>query len=294
VKVSSADEAAGVKTSFVQDGPKIRATITSATSRNVAWGVEFEPGEVTATPPPAVTGLKAEADFKGITVSWAADDADSYRVQRNDGVTFQTNSNHIMDSDVVVGTAYQYQVTALGWGGKISATASVEITPKAPEAPPTPPAPTVRLDELSALEAKSGLGKPNIGKSFSGTPLQIGGKTYTNGFGTHAPALSVFPVPAGATRFVAVVGVDDKMKDDHRSSVVFQIFGDVKEMGEKPVLIAESPVLGIKTTLSWSFNLELNSRFKELRLVVTDAGDGYMADHADWVDAGFIVPPKNP
>jgi len=294
VKVSPADEAAGVNASFVQDGPKIRATLTSATSRDVEWGMQFEPGEVTANPPPPVNQLKAEADFKGVTVSWAPDAADSYRVERKDGPVFETTSHFIKDPGVKLETTYQYQVTALGWGGIASELASVEITPKAPEAPPTPPVPTVRLDELASIEMKSGWGKPMAGKAVSGAPLQINGKTYANGIGTHAPALSVYTIPAGATRFVAVVGVDDAVKSDARSSVVFQVFGDVKEMGEKPVLIAESPVLSDKTIRSWCFNLELNSRFKELRLVVTDAGDGIMADHADWVDTGFIRPPTSP
>lgn len=293
--VSPADEAAGVKAGFVQDGPKIRSTLTSATSRDVDWGVQFEPGEVTANPPPSVTQLKAEADFKGVTVSWSPDAADSYRVERKDGPVFETTSHFIKDPGVKLGTTYQYQVTALVWGGIASALASVEITPKAPEPPPTPPEPTVRLDELAAIEMKSGWGKqPMAGKAVSGAPLQINGKAYANGIGTHAPALSVYTIPAGATRFVAVVGVDDAVKDDARSSVVFQVFGDVNEMGEKPVLIAESPVLSDKTIRSWCFNLELNSRFKGLRLVVTDAGDGITADHADWVDTGFIRPPTSP
>ena len=294
VKVSPADEAAGVKASFAQDGPKIRATLTSATSRDVDWGVQFEPGEVTANPPPSVTQLKAESDFKGVTVSWAPDAAESYRVQRNDGSVFETPDHFIKDPGVKSGTSYQYQVTALGWRGIASELASVEITPKLPEAPPTPPVPTVRLDELAAIEMKSGIKKPIAGKAISGGPLQINGKTYANGIGTHAPALSVYTIPAGATRFVAVVGVDDAVKSDTRSSVVFQVFGDVKEMGETPTLIAESPVLSDKSIRSWTFNLELNSRFKELRLVVTNAGDGHKGDHADWVDAGFILQPTSP
>ena len=88
---------------------------------------------------------------------------------------------------------------------------------------------------------------------------------------------------------MAVVGLDDEVKNDPRSSVVFQIYGDVKEMGEKPVLIAESPVLCDQSIRSWAFNVELNTRFKELRLVVSNGGDGNAADHADWVDAGFLT-----
>jgi len=126
-------------------------------------------------------------------------------------------------------------------------------------------------------------------KSISGGPLLIDGKTYAKGIGAHAHAISVYPIPEKATRFVAVVGIDDSQKNDPRSSVVFQVCGDLKEMGEKPVLIAQSPVLSDRSLRSWAFDLELSTRFKDLRLIVTDAGDGIAADHADWVDAGFII-----
>mgnify|MGYP001317609771 CR=1 FL=1 len=65
-------------------------------------------------------------------------------------------------------------------------------------------------------------------------------------------------------------------------------------MGEPPVLLAQSPPLLSQTIRSWTFNVELNSRFKELRLVVTDAGDGIASDHADWADAGFITTEASP
>ncbi|MEI6176204.1 MAG: NPCBM/NEW2 domain-containing protein, partial [Verrucomicrobiota bacterium] len=242
----------------------------------------------------AVQQLKAETDFRGVTISWAPDAADSYRVQRSDGPVFETNVSFIKDPAVKVGNSYQYQVAALGWTGKASAPSTIETTPKAPECPPTPPEPTVLLDDLTALEVKNGWGKAIAGKSISGGPLQINGKIYARGIGAHAPAVSVYSVPTGATRFVAVVGLDDAVKRDGRASVVFQVYGDMKEMGEKPVLIGESPVLSDKTVRFWAFNLELNTRFKQLRLVVTDAGDGYSADHADWVDAGFISAAQNP
>lgn len=291
VRVSPDDEAAGVKAGFVQDGPKIRATLTSATSREIQWRVQFEPAEVAVTPPPSVTQLKAGADFAGVTVSWAADAAESYRVQRNDGVILETTAPFIKDPAVKVGVSYHYQVIAVGWGGIASAPSGVEITPKAPECPPLPPAPTVWLDDLTAFEVKNGWGKAIAGKAISGAALRLSGKTYEHGVGAHAPALSVYSIPAGATRFVAVVGLDDAVKSDERASVVFQVYGDVKEMGEKPVLIVESPVLSDRTLRTWAFNLELNTRYKQLRLVVTDAGDGHTADHADWADAGFITKP---
>jgi hypothetical protein len=44
--VSADDQAAGVKATFRQDGPRLRATITSPISREVKWRVEFAPGSV--------------------------------------------------------------------------------------------------------------------------------------------------------------------------------------------------------------------------------------------------------
>jgi len=98
----------------------------------------------------------------------------------------------------------------------------------------------------------------------------------------------VYALPKGVKRFVAVVGIDDEMKTDVRASVVFRIIGDVKEMGEQPTVLAESPPLSSETLRTWCFDLALPERLKELRLLVDDAGDGIAADHADWAAAGFV------
>jgi hypothetical protein len=160
------------------------------------------------------------------------------------------------------------------------------VVPK--ERPPTPPAPQISLFELKPVTAKNGHGKLGINKSNEGKPLTVEGKVYARGLGAHANALFIYKIPAGAKRFVAVIGLDDEKKDDERSSVTFEVFGDVKEMGEEPELLAKSPVLSSKTVRAWAFNVELNERHKELRLVIGDAGDGIASDHADIVAAGFL------
>lgn len=291
VKVSGDDESAGVKASFKQDGPKLRATLTSSASREVNWSIRFEPAQVEMAAPPAVTDLKATADHRGVTLTWAADEADSYRILRNDGSVLEASVNSVTDATTQNGTSYRYQVTALGWNGTVSPAASVEITPKKLERPAPPPAPTIHLSDLKPTRIKNGWGTAAPDKAIGGGVLRLDGKAYAKGIGAHANALAAYQIPAKSTRFVAVVGIDDSQKSDPRSSVIFQVYGDVKEMGEKPALIAESPVLADTTLRTWAFDLELNSRFKELRLVVTDAGDGIAADHADWVNAGFITGP---
>jgi hypothetical protein len=50
VSVSTDDQAAGVKASLRQDGPTLRATITSPASREVKWRVQFAPGRVADWP----------------------------------------------------------------------------------------------------------------------------------------------------------------------------------------------------------------------------------------------------
>lgn len=152
-----------------------------------------------------------------------------------------------------------------------------------------PPKPDVYLDTLKPLSTKNGRGEIAVNKSNQRTPLRIGGKQYEHGLGCHAKSLVVYKIPAGAKRFVAIVGLDDEKKGDERASVTFEVYGDVKEMGEEPELLDKSPVLSAKSARTWAFNVELTERHRELRLVITDAGDGDKADHADWVDAGFIT-----
>ena len=278
-----------IKATFQQDGPKLRVEFTSPTSREVKWSIRFEPANIEVATPSAVTQLKASCDFRAVILSWSDINADSYRIERNDGKVFDSTLNTFTDTSVKFDTTYHYTVSARNWTGAISPAATVEITLKAPQRPATPPAPTIHLSDLKATSVKNSRSALAPDKSVAGGPLLLEGKTYAKGIGAHANSIAVYDIPEKAARFVALVGIDDSQKSNPRSSVVFQVFGNVKEMGEKPVLIAESPALSDKSLRSWAFDLELNTRFKELHLVVTDAGDGIAADHANWVDAGFII-----
>ena len=112
----------------------------------------------------------------------------------------------------------------------------------------------------------------------------MNGVVYENGLGVHAPSNMAYTIPKGARRFVATVGIDDAKRTDDRSSIVFKV------MGEPPVLLARSPVLRNAERRVWHFDVELPERLREIRLIVEDAGDGKAADHADWVNAGFVTP----
>lgn len=280
---------AAMKAELRQDGPKIRIKITPTAGGEAAWSIGFETGRVDVPKPAPVADLKAAVDYGSVSLAWADNGAEAYRVKRSDGATFNVSVAAFCDASVKFGEKYRYEVSAIGWDGAASEPAAIEAaTPAELKRPATPPKPALYLSDLKPLVAKNGWGKLGINQSIAGKTLVVDGKNYEKGLGAHAPSLIVYAIPEGAKRFVATVGLDDAKKTDPRSSVVFEVYGDVKEMGEPPVLLAKTPVLTSKTSRVWAFDLELNARFKELRLVVTDAGDGMNSDHADWVNAGFI------
>ena len=291
IKVSDEDVAAGVKASIKQDGPRIRAALSSPVSREVKWQVAFERAEAIDILPPPVANLKANVEFNLITLSWNENGAAAYRVTRSDGQVSTEPVAMFVDTKFPRENPLTYTVEALGGDGKAAAPVSIKVTPLTKlTAPPVPPLPTISLNATNTKFVQNTAGTARFGLSYTGKPLSIDGKTYENGYGTHANAIAVATIPKGATRFVATVGIDDAARQDARASVIFEVYGDVNEMGEKPVLLAQSPVLTTKELSSWNFNVELNTRFKEVRLVVKDAGDSVHSDHADWVNAGFIVP----
>lgn len=291
IRIAAADTAASVKAEIKQDGPRLRATITSPVSRDVKWTVAFERGSAVNFIPPPVANLKASVEYSLIALSWADNGADGYRITRSDGVVSTVAVAMFTDTQFPRDKPLTYLIEALGGDGNFTAPVSIEVTPLTViAAPPIPPLPTVYLDATNTKFVENTSGQARFGQSYTGNKLSLDGKTYDKGIGTHAKALAVATIPQNASRFVSTVGIDDAARKDERSSVMFEVYGDVLEMGEKPVLLAQSPVLSPKELGSWNFNIELNTRFKEVRLVVTDGGNGIASDHADWVNAGFVVP----
>jgi hypothetical protein len=271
-----------------QNGPEIRAYFTPAKAGEVAWTLKFRKATIQSTPPVVPAHLKAVPDFKVIKLSWQQDANQSYRVTRTPGTTTLAVMPHIEDTDVQAGMEYEYEVQGRNWTGAWSEPTRLKVkTPARQSLPPVPPAPAVYLSGLKLLSSKTGWGKVTTNVSAGGKPLTVEGKVYQKGMGVHANATLVYAVPAGMKRFVALAGLDDAKKDDPRASVIFKVLGDVKEMGEPPVVLAESPLLSSKTTRFWHFNVELSDRIKEVHLIVEDGGDGIASDHADWVEAGF-------
>ncbi|GIG63425.1 alpha-galactosidase [Longispora fulva] len=104
-----------------------------------------------------------------------------------------------------------------------------------------------------------------------GHPIYIGGVYYPTGLGTNAASEIVYFLGGTCSTLGTDVGMDAEAGT--RGSVVFQIYAD-------GVKVADSGVVrGAEAARSLTANL---TGAKELRLVVTDAGDGANSDHADW------------
>ena len=290
VFVSKADTKAGVTVSEpVQDGPKIRVTIHAPESREVKWSIAFERDEVTARKPGEVTGFKAQPEYRSVTLSWNDNGADCWRVTRNDGLVFETASPEVTDPRTKLGITYHYRVESIGWDNKL-VKGGVELVVTTPSelTPPLTPEPDINLAELKPVLVETGYGKPGFNVNATGRPIRLVGKTFNKGLGVNAPSLAIYAIPEGVDRFVAVAGIDDADSHSREASVVLEVYGDVKEMGEQPMLLAKSPELSSKLITHWAFDVHLDPRFREIRLVVTDAGDGNARDRANWVKAGFM------
>ncbi|GAA2145225.1 hypothetical protein GCM10009760_33640 [Kitasatospora kazusensis] len=104
-----------------------------------------------------------------------------------------------------------------------------------------------------------------------GGPITVNGVVYAKGLGTNAYSEVDYYLGGDCTKVSTDVGVDDESAT--KGSVVFQIYRDA-------TLVADSGLLTFNDNAK-HLTADLTGG-NELRLVVTDGGDGNTSDHADW------------
>ena len=107
-----------------------------------------------------------------------------------------------------------------------------------------------------------------------GRTLSINGVTYAKGLGVHAPSDIRYALGAACSSFTAVVGIDDEASS--AGSVVFQVLKDGVKVYESPLIRKGGAAQKVTVAMTGG---------NELRLIVTDGGDGNNSDHADWANA---------
>jgi len=154
----------------------------------------------------------------------------------------------------------------------------VELPPPPPpaKAESLPPGNWVYLSDRRWQSATSGWtpngdGLPRRDHDVRGQLLRLGRKRYRKGIGTHAPSQVVYRLEGKYDRLSAIAGGAER-----GGTVVFQVFGDDR------LLFDSGPMRGLEGTRTVDLPI---AGVDQLRLVVTDAGDNYYCDMANWADA---------
>jgi NPCBM/NEW2 domain len=162
----------------------------------------------------------------------------------------------------------------------LAAAASLAVADP-PAAGPAVGAP-IPLALLVPDSVRQDYGALQVDQSVWGRPLQIGDRRFARGLGAHARGEIVFHLEEPCERFEAYVGVDAAMRAYKGSSVVFIVLGDGRELFRSGVMTADTPARRVSAPLAG---------VAELKLVVTDAGDGITCDHADWAEPVLVPGP---
>ena len=107
--------------------------------------------------------------------------------------------------------------------------------------------------------------------------LRIGDRTYARGLGHHASGEIVIDLGGEYETFEAEVGV--QWQQGTTGSVVFQVYVDGRKRFDSGVMREADPPRPVRVSVRGA---------GELRLVVTDAGDGITCDCANWANARLI------
>jgi len=146
---------------------------------------------------------------------------------------------------------------------------------------------SLKLTDLTWLSASTGWGSVTKNKSVSGAALNVKGVTYTNGIGTHAKSVIFFAIPAGYTRFKAFAGLDNGGTSQAGGSTVeFAVATQDPTLRNVDVNKAIANTGLISRTYQRpgkAVTADITGASK-LYLVVTDAGDNFNYDHADWIN----------
>lgn len=118
-------------------------------------------------------------------------------------------------------------------------------------------------------------GRAQRNQSFSAKALSVGGVAYKEGVGTHANSQTYILLDGKAEYLKGAVGVDDR--NSQRGSVIFK----VESVEPHAVLWESKLILAGEPAVPFSIPV---SGVRQLKLSVTNGGDGNSQDYADWLD----------
>ncbi len=145
--------------------------------------------------------------------------------------------------------------------------------------PAPEPANVVWLDSLDLSRLSQRRGQPRANRSIRDLPITLGGQVHERGIGTRSISEFVIDLGGAASRFEAVVGIDDVVKGGV-GSVTFEVWADDTRVGASGLLRAGDPPKRISAPLDGA---------RVLTLLVDDGGDTSNDDEVAWADAFIVV-----
>ena len=135
---------------------------------------------------------------------------------------------------------------------------------------------SIWLKDLPMNQYESGMFAPKPNTAFSGNPLRLAGRTYTNGLGARATSALFFHLKGNGIRFKARVGQDDGSKPGY--PVRFVVVGDRKVIWESPLMKISDKEIPIDVDITG---------IQKLGLLMTDTMNGISGAYGDWIEAEF-------
>jgi hypothetical protein len=237
----------------------------------------FSTGSTIDFPPAAPENVVLREENSRVVLSWnSTGSVTQYNIKRSTSITGPFNTvgtsttTTYTDNTVTNGVAYYYVVSAVnafGEGPNSSATKAV---------------PQLYLTDLTWVSATNGYGPAEKDRSngelgnADGRTISLDGQKYSRGIGVHANSTIIYNLNQEYGRFISDIGVDDEVSN---GSCVFQVYLDGVLAFNSGLVSASNP----KQTVNLSV-----AGVKELRLVVTDGGDGNSFDHGSWAGAHLI------
>jgi regulation of enolase protein 1 (concanavalin A-like superfamily) len=243
--------------------------------------------------PAAPTGLVASAaSFSAVNLAWQdkSNNETGFIIERKTGAgaweiitTTPAGATTYTDAGLSQSTAYTYRVRAKNDSGESANSNESAVT--------TPEQQTVfYLSDLTWIGTPvNGWGPVERDQSVGGanendgTAITLNGVVYAKGLGAHANSEIIFNLNGQYGAFLSDVGVDDRQTTN--GSVSFQVFADGVKIFDSGLMLANSPTQSINVSVAG---------VQQLKLIVTDGGDGTSFDHADWAGARLVLAPAAP
>ncbi|MHB1456194.1 MAG: NPCBM/NEW2 domain-containing protein [Armatimonadota bacterium] len=133
----------------------------------------------------------------------------------------------------------------------------------------------VYMDSLEPASITQGWGTLQKNKSVWEKPIVIAGRSFMRGLGTSSQTRIEYTLDGKYRRFQSWVGADWATSP----SVSFEVWVDGQKKWDSGIMRRDDAAKWTDVDISGAHSLVL---------VVGDAGDGIMGDHADWADAKLI------